>query len=87
LGKPSIVQTAAALPCGSIATAGSDDEIAIVGYDTLTVEQVLPRLRALSQEQLAGIDGYERVGRSRKRILERIAALRSTSADGRLAKL
>ncbi len=63
------------------ATAGSDDEIAIAGYDRLTVDQVLPKLAALTPEQLAGIDGYERMGRSRKRVLGRIAALRANKVD------
>lgn len=69
------------------ATAGSDEEIAIAGYDTLSVAQVLPKLDELTPEQLAGIDGYERIGRSRKRILARIAALRSRKGDAKPAKL
>ncbi len=69
------------------ATAGTDDEIAIPGYDTLTAEQILPKLKALSPEELAAIDGYERGGRSRRRILDRIAALRAKKVDEQLAKL
>ncbi len=69
------------------AAADSDDEIAIAGYDALTIEQLLPKLKALSTAELAAVDGYERGGRSRKRVLNRIAALRSKKVDEQLAKL
>src|SRR5918997_286412 len=41
------------------ATAGPD-ELPIQNYDRLTVEQILPKLRTLSAEELAAIDGFER---------------------------
>ena len=69
------------------ATVELDDEIAIDGYDELTVEQVLPKLKTLSAEELAAIDGYERGGKARKRILDRTAALRTKMVDKELAKL
>jgi ferritin-like metal-binding protein YciE len=69
------------------ATAGTEDEIAIAGYDRLTVEQLLPKLKTLSPEELAAVAGYERGGRSRRRVLDRIAALRSKKVDEQLAKL
>ena len=69
------------------ATAGTDDQIAIAGYDTLTVEQILAKLKALSPEELAAVDGYERGGRSRKRILDRVGVLRAKKVDEQLAKL
>jgi ferritin-like metal-binding protein YciE len=69
------------------ATAELDDELAIAGYDGLTVEQILPKLKTLSTEELAAVDGYERGGRSRKRVLDRIAALRTKKVDEQLAKL
>ena len=69
------------------ATAEIDDELAIADYDTLSVEQVLPKLKTLSADELAVVDGYERGGKSRKRILDRIAALRSKKVDEQLAKL
>jgi len=69
------------------ATAGTDDEIVIAGYDALTVEQILPRLKPLSPEELAAVDGYERGGRNRRRILNRVAALRVKKVDEQLAKL
>jgi len=72
---------------GPAAAASSDDEIAIAGYDTLTVEQILPKLKRLSPEELAAVDGYERGARSRRRVLDRIAALRSKKVDEQLAKL
>ncbi len=70
---------------GAISETG--DELAIADYDTLTVEQLLPKLKALSTEELAAVDGYERGGRGRKRVLDRIAALRSKKVDEQLARL
>ncbi|MCW3009674.1 MAG: hypothetical protein JWO90_78, partial [Solirubrobacterales bacterium] len=69
------------------ATASGDGGLAIADYDALTVDQVLPKLKTLSTEELAAVDGYERGGRSRKRVLDRIAALRSKKVDEQLAKL
>ena len=67
--------------------ADGGDEPAIAGYDALTVEQLLPKLKTLSPEELAAVDGYERGGRSRKRVLDRIAALRAKRVDEQLAKI
>ena len=64
-----------------------DDGLAISGYDELTVEQILPKLKLLSADELAAVDGYERAGRSRKRVLNRTSALRTTKVDDQLAKL
>lgn len=72
---------------GRPATAELDDDLAIADYDSLSVEQILPKLKTLSAEELAAVDGYERGGRSRKRVLNRIAALRSKKVDAQLAKL
>ncbi len=69
------------------APAELDDELAITDYDRLSVEQILPKLKTLSTDELAAVDGYERGGRSRKRVLDRIAALRSKKVDEQLAKL
>jgi len=69
------------------APAELDDELAIADYDSLSVEQILPKLKTLSPDELAVIDGYERGGRSRKRVLDRVAALRSKKVDEQLAKL
>jgi ferritin-like metal-binding protein YciE len=69
------------------AAAGGDEELPIADYDALTVEQLLPMLRALSAEELARIDGYERGGRSRKRILVRVAALRDRKVDEELTTI
>ena len=72
---------------GRPATAELDDDLAIADYDSLSVEQILPKLKTLSAEELAAVDGYERGGRGRKRVLNRIAALRSKKVDAQLAKL
>lgn len=74
---------------GEAAGAGAqlDDELAIDDYDELTVEQILPKLKTLSAEELAAIDGYERGGKSRKRVLDRTAALRTKAVEAELAEL
>ncbi len=69
------------------ATTEIDDELPIEGYDGLTVEQLLPKLKGLSADELAVVDGYERGERNRKRVTDRIAALRSKRVDEQLAKL
>lgn len=73
------------------ATDGADtpipSELPIDGYDELTVEQLLPKLKTLSSEELAAIDGHERGGKERKRILDRVAALRVKRVDEELARI
>jgi ferritin-like metal-binding protein YciE len=69
------------------ATAAGDDQLPIAGYDGMTVEQLLPKLRALSAEELARVDGYERGGRGRKRILVRVAALRDRKVEEELTSI
>jgi hypothetical protein len=68
------------------ADAGGGDELPIENYERLTVEQILPKLRTLSAEELAAIDGAERAGRERKRVLDRVAALRSRRIEEELAR-
>jgi ferritin-like metal-binding protein YciE len=75
---------AAARPPAAAAPQPAEGELAIAGYDGLTVAQLLPRLRPLTAEQLARIDGYERGGRNRKRVLDRVAALRSRKLEAEL---
>ena len=70
-------ETPAALP----------QELPIDGYDELTVDQVLPKLKTLSAEELAAVDGHERGEKARKRVLDRIAALRTKAVDAELAQL
>ena len=45
-------------------------------YDSLTAADVVARLRALSQNELARVERYERSGDGRQTILKRVAALR-----------
>jgi ferritin-like metal-binding protein YciE len=52
------------------------DELAISGYDGLTVAEIAGRLDALSQADLAKVDAYERRHQDRTGITERIAKLR-----------
>jgi ferritin-like metal-binding protein YciE len=57
------------------AVAGEDD-LAIAGYDSLTVEEINGRLSGLSQIDLAKIDSYERRHQDRTTILNRVSTLR-----------
>jgi hypothetical protein len=45
-------------------------------YDSLTAAEVVGRLRALTQSELAKVERYERQGNGRQTILRRVAALR-----------
>jgi ferritin-like metal-binding protein YciE len=57
------------------AVAGADD-LAIARYDSLTAEEIIDKLSALSQIDLAKIDSYERKNQDRTTILSRITSLR-----------
>ena len=56
----------------------SEDDLAIAGYDALTVEEVTGRLAGLSQIDLAKIDSYERRHQDRTTILSRVSTLRGS---------
>jgi hypothetical protein len=53
------------------------EALAIPGYDSLSASQVLPRLDALSPEELESVRAYEDAHRGRKTILGRIAQLQA----------
>lgn len=57
----------------------------IVGYDALSADQVVRQLEDLDTDALAMVDGYERGGKDRKRVLDRISALRQRKVDEQLA--
>lgn len=63
------------------------DEPPIANYDSLTIEQVLPKLEDLDAEELAAVDGIERATKERKRVLDRIAALRRKRVEEELARI
>lgn len=52
-------------------------DLAITDYDSLAASQVVPRLRALSEDELEAVRAYEAAHRGRKTILNRIAQLQS----------
>ncbi len=54
----------------------SEEDLAIPGYDDLKVADINKRLTELSQIDLAKIDAYERKGRNRTSVLNRISNLR-----------
>jgi hypothetical protein len=55
-------------------------DLAIPGYDSLSASQVLPRLEALSADELEAVRGYEAAHRGRKTILGRVDQLQSHTA-------
>lgn len=52
-------------------------DLAIPDYDSLAASQVVPRLRALADDDLEAVRRYEAAGRSRKTILNRIAQIQA----------
>jgi len=54
----------------------SQDDLAIARYDALTAEEVVGKLAALSQIDLAKIDSYERKNQNRSTVLSRVTSLR-----------
>jgi ferritin-like metal-binding protein YciE len=63
------------------------DELPIPNYDELTAEQIVRKLGDLSAEELAAIDGYERATKERKRVLDRVQALRQKRTEEELARI
>jgi ferritin-like metal-binding protein YciE len=57
------------------AVAGEGD-LAIAGYDSLTAEEIIDKLKTLSQIELAKTDAYERKNQSRTTVVSRITSLR-----------
>jgi ferritin-like metal-binding protein YciE len=51
------------------------DDLPIANYDNLTAEEIIKRLKNLTQEELAQIEAYESGKESRKTVLERIESL------------
>jgi len=54
----------------------SEADLAITGYEKLTADEVVSKLGALSQIDLAKIDSYERKNQSRATVLSKITSLR-----------
>ena len=57
------------------AVAGEGD-LAIARYDSLTAEEIIDKLKTLSQIELAKTDAYERKNQNRTTVLSRITSLR-----------
>jgi ferritin-like metal-binding protein YciE len=63
-------------PGGEAEAPAGGAEAPIEGYEELTVEQILPKLRLLTATELARVEEFERAHRGRKRVLDRVAKLR-----------
>lgn len=66
-----------AAPRAAQSGAGAE-ELAIPDYDSLAASQVIPRLEALSADELAAVARYEGAHRSRKTILGKITQLQGS---------
>ncbi|MET0727706.1 MAG: hypothetical protein ABWZ76_05355 [Acidimicrobiales bacterium] len=60
---------------------GGDVEFPIADYDTLTVQQILPLLPQLYDDEIAVVEERERRTKSRPPVLARLAQLRAASVD------
>lgn len=75
------VDTAPVVEAPPAPTAHSGDgaqDLAIPDYDSLAASQVIPRLEALSADELAAVARYEGAHRSRKTILGKINQLQGS---------
>ncbi len=54
----------------------SEEDLGIRGYDALTGDEIIAKLGALSQVDLAKVDSYERKNHNRTTVLSRITSLR-----------
>jgi ferritin-like metal-binding protein YciE/SH3-like domain-containing protein len=61
--------------------AAPDGDLPIPRYDGLTADEIIGRLRPLSQQDLAKIDSYERGHKNRTTVLSRIRWLRRNEAS------
>jgi ferritin-like metal-binding protein YciE len=77
-GRADLATTGAADTLRALRTPApeSADDLPIPDYDDRNAEEIVRRLGDLSQDELTAVDGYERAGRDRTTIRERIAALR-----------
>ena len=55
----------------------SADELAIAGYESLTVDEIVGKLNGLSQEDLRRIEEFETKNANRSTIMKKIGALRT----------
>ena len=55
----------------------TEDELPVQDYDSLAASQVVPRLSALSDPELAAVEDYERAHRNRQTILNKVKQLQS----------
>ncbi|MBW3607156.1 MAG: ferritin-like domain-containing protein [Actinobacteria bacterium] len=70
------VPGAAAAEGAAKGAVASEEDLPISGYDSLTAEQIVKQLPALSQVDLTKVEVYERKTQDRSTVLERIEALR-----------
>ena len=76
---PPTPPTATSTPMSTASVTAEAGDLAIPGYDTLSASQVLPRLEALSPDELEAVRVYEEATRARKTVLTRIDQLRGSA--------
>lgn len=69
--------TAPDTPAGPVVAGPSEASLAVPDYDSLAASQVVPRLAALTQQELAEVQAYERAHRNRQTILNKVAQLQA----------
>ena len=77
--KPARAATPTAAPTGKrtpATPAPAASELPIAAYEALNAEEIIHRLRSLSQQDLVAVEAFERANQGRQTVLERIAALR-----------
>ena len=67
----------AAAPDTTAVAGPSEASLAVPDYDSLAASQVVPRLAALNEQELAEVQAYERAHRNRQTILNKVAQLQA----------
>lgn len=63
------------VPAAPLADAGSEQDLAIPGYDSLSASQVVQRLAGLTPEERKAVYDYESAHRARRTILTKVVQL------------
>jgi hypothetical protein len=73
--EPAAAPSAAAVEDVASGPVPEVDSLPIPGYESLAASQVIPRLTALTPDELRAVGAYERATRRRQTILHRVSQL------------